>query len=100
MTSPAWRGSGPAVSRVTTRQDCVRATTRARIQLAIGEPGYGPGGAAQSRSRRRKEVIGFVCVDCPGQPLEVENTNLIYPDEVLRGVERRISGLGWSVLVT
>jgi LacI family transcriptional regulator, galactose operon repressor len=51
-------------------------------------------------SRRRKEVIGFISVDCPGQPLDVENTSPIYPDEVLRGVERRISGLGWSVLVT
>lgn len=53
-----------------------------------------------SASRRRKEVIGFISVDCPGQPLDVENTSPIYPDEVLRGVERRISGLGWSVLVT
>jgi LacI family transcriptional regulator, galactose operon repressor len=54
----------------------------------------------ESASRRRKEVIGFISVDCPGQPLDVENTSPIYPDEVLRGVERRISGLGWSVLVT
>src|SRR5512142_1505647 len=53
-----------------------------------------------SASRRRKEVIGFISVECPGQPLDVENTSPIYPDEVLRGVERRISGLGWSVLVT
>ncbi len=53
-----------------------------------------------SASPRRKEVIGFISVDCPGQPLDVENTSPIYPDEVLRGVERRISGLGWSVLVT
>jgi LacI family transcriptional regulator len=51
-------------------------------------------------SRRRKEVIGFISVGCPGQPLDVENTNSIYSDKVLRGVERRISGLGWSVLVT
>ena len=51
-------------------------------------------------SRRRKEVIGFISVECPGRPLDVEDTSPIYPDEVLRGVERRISGLGWSVLVT
>jgi LacI family transcriptional regulator len=77
-----------------------RATTRARMQLAIGELGYIPDGAAQSLSLRRKEVIGFICIECSGQPLDVENRNPIYHDEVLRGVERRISGLGWSLLIT
>jgi LacI family transcriptional regulator len=50
--------------------------------------------------RRRKEVIGFICIDCPGQPLDIENKNPIYTDKVLRGVERRISALGWSLLIT
>jgi LacI family transcriptional regulator len=81
-------------------QDCIRATTRARIQLATGKPGYIPAGTTQSPSRRRKEVIGFICIDCPGQPLDIENKNPIYTDKVLRGVERRISGLGWSLLIT
>jgi LacI family transcriptional regulator len=63
-------------------------------------PGHIPGAAAQSLSRHRKEVIGFICVECPGQPLDIENTNPIYADQVLRGVGRRVSGLGWSLLVT
>jgi DNA-binding LacI/PurR family transcriptional regulator len=88
------------VSRVIHGQDRVRATTRARIQLAIGEPGHTPEGAAQGLSGRRKEVIGFISIDCPGQPLDIENRNPIYNDKVLRGVERRISGLGWSLLIT
>jgi LacI family transcriptional regulator len=88
------------VSRVIHGQDRVRATTRARIQVAIGEPGHTPEGAAQSLSGRRKEVIGFISIDCPGQPLDIENRNPIYNDKVLRGVERRISGLGWSLLIT
>jgi len=57
-------------------------------------------GQDRVRSRARREVIGFISVECPGQPLDVENTNPIYSDEVLRGVERRVSGLGWSLLVT
>jgi LacI family transcriptional regulator len=80
-------------------QDCIRATTRARIQLVTGKPGYIPDRTAQSPSRRRKEVIGFICIDCQGQPLDIENKNPIYNDAVLRGVERRISGLGWSLLI-
>jgi LacI family transcriptional regulator len=81
-------------------QDCVHATTRARIQLATGKLGAIPAGTVRSPSRRRKEVIGFICIDCPGQPLDIENKNPIYTDKVLRGVERRISGLGWSLLIT
>jgi LacI family transcriptional regulator len=81
-------------------QDCIRATTRARVQLVTGKPGYIPDGTAQGPSRRRKEVIGFICIDCQGQPLDIENKNPIYNDAVLRGVERRISGLGWSLLIT
>ena len=80
--------------------DCIRATTRARVQLAAGNLGWSPDGTAQSPSRRRKEVIGFICIDCPGQPLDIENKNPVYTDKVLRGVERRISGLGWSLLIT
>jgi LacI family transcriptional regulator len=88
------------VSRVIHGQDCASATTRARIQLAIGNLGYIPDGVAQGLSRRRKEVIGFICIECSAQPLDVENQNPLYNDKVLRGVERRISGLGWSLLIT
>jgi LacI family transcriptional regulator len=88
------------VSRVIRRQDRVSATARARVRPAIGGPSYVPDGTAQSLSRRRKEVIGFICIQCPGQRQDVENKSPTYHDEVLRGVERRISGLGWSLLVT
>ena len=74
--------------------------TRARIQLPIGNLGYIPEGAAQGLSRPRKEVIGFISIECSAQPLDVENQNPLYNDKVLRGVERRISGLGWSLLIT
>ena len=68
--------------RVIHRQDLARRPTRARGQ-----------------ARRRKEVIGVICVECPGQLQDVENKTPVYDDQVLRGVERRLSGLGWSLLI-
>ena len=88
------------MSRVIHRQDRVSATTCAPVQSAIGNLDYVPGGAARSLPRRRKEVIGFISVECLGRPRNVENKNPIYDHEVLRGVQRRISGLGLSLLVT
>jgi LacI family transcriptional regulator len=64
------------------RQDLVRRPTRAR-----------------SQTRRRKEVIGIICVECQGQPQDVEENTPVYDDKVLRGVERRLSDLGWSLLI-
>ena len=49
------------VSRVVHGQDRVRESTRARVQEAIAELGYVPDAAAQSLSRRHKDVIGLVC---------------------------------------
>jgi LacI family transcriptional regulator len=70
------------VPRVIYRQDLVRKPTRAR-----------------SRTRRHKEVIGIICVECQGQPQDVEENTPVYDDKVLRGVERRLSDLGWSLLI-
>ncbi len=70
--------STATVSRVVHGQDRVREATRIRVQQAIEELGYVPDGAAQSLSRRRKDVIGLV----------------------LRGVEARIRDQEWSLLIT
>jgi LacI family transcriptional regulator len=64
------------------RQDLVRKPTRAR-----------------SQTPRHKEVIGIICVECQGQPQDVEEKTPVYDDKVLRGVERRLSDLGWSLLI-
>lgn len=83
-------------SRVIHRQGRVSAAKRARFQLAIRNLGYVPDGVARSLPRRRKEVIGLICIECLGRPPNVENKNLVYNHQVLRGVERRVSRLGWS----
>jgi LacI family transcriptional regulator len=92
--------STATVSRVVHGQDRVREATRIRVQQAIEELGYVPDGAAQSLSRRRKDVIGLVCVEHHTQQYDIENMNLLFYDEVLRGVEARIRDQEWSLLIT
>ena len=92
--------STATVSRVVHGQDRVREATRIRVQQAIEELGYVPDGAAQSLSRRRKDVIGLVCVERQAQQYDIENMNLLFYDEVLRGVEARIRDHDWSLLIT
>src|ERR1700691_6806761 len=88
------------VSRVVHGQDLVRDSTRSRVLDVIEQLGYVPDGAAQSLSRRRKDVIGLVCVERPQQQYDIENMNLLFYDEVLRGVEAWIRDHEWSLLIT
>ena len=90
--------STATVSRVLHEQDRVRESTRARVKKAIEELGYVPDSAAQSLSRRRKEVIGIICIERPAN--NHENMNLTYTDELLHGVEAHIRTLDWSLLIT
>ncbi len=68
----------------------------------IDELGYVPDSAAQSLSRRRKEVIGLVCVErtSPKLQYDIEAMSLLFYDEILRGVEATIRDLGWSLMIT
>jgi LacI family transcriptional regulator len=92
--------STATVSRVLHGHDRVRESTRLRVKRAIEELGYVPDSAAQSLSRRRKDVIGMVCVERPAQQYDIEAMNLLFYDEVLRGVESRVRARGWSLLIT
>jgi LacI family transcriptional regulator len=92
--------STATVSRVVHGQDRVREATRIRVQQAIEELGYVPDGAAQSLSRRRKDVIGMVCMEREVEQHDIENVGLLYYDEVLRGVEARIRDNNLLLLIT
>jgi LacI family transcriptional regulator len=94
--------STATVSRVLHGQDKVRDSTRARVLEVIEELGYVPDGAAQSLSRRQKNVIGLVCVErqSPRQQYDIESMSLLFYDEILRGVEARIRHHRWSLLIT
>jgi len=91
--------STATVSRVVHGHDRVREATRIRVQQTIEELGYVPDGAAQSLSRRRKEVIGLVCKEREVDDA-LENAGLLYYDQVLRGVEEHIRARDWSLLIT
>jgi LacI family transcriptional regulator len=91
--------STATVSRVVHGQDRVREATRLRVRQAIEELGYVPDGAAQSLSRRRKDVIGLVCKEREVD-YALEDAGLLYYDQVLRGVEERIRFHDWSLLIT
>lgn len=93
--------STATVSRVVHGQDRVRESTRIRVQEVIEQLGYIPDGAAQSLSRRRKDVIGLVYVVREEKQNDIENMSLLYWDEILRGVEGRIQDdHQWSLLIT
>jgi LacI family transcriptional regulator len=95
------RVSTATVSRVVHGQDRVRPSTRERVTQVIEELGYVPDGAAQSLSRRRKDIIGLVCVERRAKQYDIENMNLLFYDEILRGVESRIRDCpSWSLLIT
>jgi LacI family transcriptional regulator len=94
--------STATVSRVVHGQDRVRDSTRARVLRVIDQLGYVPDGAAQSLSRRRKNVIGLICVErqSPRQQYDIESMSLLFYDEILRGVEARIRDHNWSLLIS
>jgi LacI family transcriptional regulator len=93
--------STATVSRVVHGQDRVREATRIRVRQAIEELGYVPDGAGQSLSRRRKDIIGMMCVEreTAGQH-DFEAECLLYYDEVQRGVQEQIRGSQWLLLST
>ena len=94
--------STATVSRVVHGLDRVRDTTRARVLAVIEQLGYVPDSAAQSLSRRRKDVIGLVCVErkAPMVQYDIESMSLLFYDEILRGVEARIRHHNWSLMIT
>ena len=95
--------STATVSRVLHGQDRVRDATRERVRRVIEQLGYVPDGAAQSLSRRRKNVIGLVCVEHVGltpRQYDIESMSQLFYDEVLRGVEARLRDRDLSLLIT
>jgi LacI family transcriptional regulator, galactose operon repressor len=88
------------VSRVVHGHDRVRPSTRQRVLEVIEALGYVPDGAAQSLSRQRKEVVGLAAVENRSPESAVEQTILLFVDEVLRGVEASLGQIGWSLLIS
>lgn len=92
--------STATVSRVVHGYDRVRPSTRQRVLEVIETLGYVPDGAAQSLSRQRKEVVGLAAVENRSPESDVEQSVLLFVDEVLRGVEASLGQIGWSLLIS
>jgi LacI family transcriptional regulator len=92
--------STATVSRVLHGHDRVKSSTRQRVLGVIEALGYVPDGAAQSLSRKRKEVVGLVAVASRSPESDVEQTSLLFVEEVLRGVEASLGEIGWSLLIS
>ncbi len=92
--------STATVSRVVHGHDRVKASTRQRVLDVIEALGYVPDGAAQSLSRKRKQVVGLVAVESRGPDSDIEQTSLLFLEEVLRGVESTLGDIGWSLLIS
>jgi LacI family transcriptional regulator len=92
--------STATVSRVVHGYDLVKASTRERVLEVIEALGYVPDGAAQSLSRKTKQVVGLVAWSSRSPESDVEQTSLLFVDEVMRGVEASLGEIGWSLLVS
>jgi LacI family transcriptional regulator len=92
--------STATVSRLVHGHDRVKASTRQRVLDVIEALGYVPDGAAQSLSRKRKQVVGLVAVASRGPESDIEQTSLLFVEEVLRGVESSLGEIGWSLLIS
>jgi LacI family transcriptional regulator len=92
--------STATVSRVVHGHDRVKPSTRQRVLDVIQALGYVPDGAAQSLSRKRKQVVGLVAVESRGPHSDIERTSLLFLEEVLRGVESPLGDIGWSLLIS
>jgi LacI family transcriptional regulator len=92
--------STATVSRVVHGADRVKSSTRQRVLEVIEALGYVPDGAAQSLSRKTKQVVGLVAVASRGPESDIEQTSLLFVEEVLRGVEASLGEIGWSLLIS
>ncbi len=92
--------STATVSRVLHGHDRVKASTRQRVLDIIEALGYVPDGAAQSLSRKRKQIVGLIAVESRGPGSDIEQTSLLFLEEVLRGVESPVGHIGWSLLIS
>ncbi|MBC9728271.1 LacI family DNA-binding transcriptional regulator [Streptomyces sp. TRM68367] len=90
-----------SVSRVLNGRDNTRPATRERVMKAVAELGFVPDGAARALSSRLKHVVGVVfrrpCNTDDGGTDESEN--LLFGDQINRGIEIAAQRRGFDLLV-
>jgi len=92
--------STATVSRVMRGSDLVRPDTRERVLAVIEEVGFVPDASAQGLSRRRKEIIGLVALERGVDETDIEQTGLLFVDQLVHAVEAVLRGTECSLLLS
>src|SRR5216683_365702 len=92
--------STATVSRVMRGSDLVHPETRQQVLAVIEELGFVPDASAQGLSRRRKDIIGFVTLERGIDEIDIEQTGLLFVDQIVHAVERVLRGVGCSLLLS
>jgi LacI family transcriptional regulator len=80
--------------------DLVRPQTRDRVLAVIEEAGFVPDGSAQGLSRRRKDIIGLVALERGLDEIDIEETGVLFVDQIVHAVEAVLRGTECSLLLS
>jgi LacI family transcriptional regulator len=92
--------STATVSRVIRGSTLVKPDTRERVLAVIDALGFVPDAYAQGLSNRRKDIIGFVALERGGEEIDIEQSSVLFVDQIVHAAEAVLRGTGFSLLLT
>lgn len=92
--------STATVSRVIRGSGLVSDDTRERVLAVIDALGFVPDAYAQGLSNRRKDIIGLVGLERGGDEIDVEQSSVLFTDQIVHAAEGVLRGTGYSLLLT
>jgi LacI family transcriptional regulator, galactose operon repressor len=92
--------STATVSRVIRGSGLVSDDTRERVLAVIDALGFVPDAYAQGLSNRRKNIIGLVGLERGGDEIDVEQSSVLFTDQIVHAAEGVLRGTGYSLLLT
>jgi LacI family transcriptional regulator len=91
--------STATVSRVVRGSSVVSADTRQRVMAVIDALGFVPDSNAQGLSNRRKHIIGLVGLERGGGEIDIEQSSVLFVDQIVHAAEGVLRGTGFSLLL-
>ncbi|MGH3260827.1 MAG: LacI family DNA-binding transcriptional regulator, partial [Trebonia sp.] len=88
------------VSRVLRGSDLVHPNTRQRVLAVIETLGFVPDASARGLTRRRKDIIGLVGLERGTDPIDIEQSSLLFVDHLVHAAEAVLRGTEYSLLLT
>jgi len=92
--------STATVSRVIRGSTLVKPDTRERVLAVIDALGFVPDAYAQGLSNRRKDIIGFAALERGGEEIDIEQSSVLFVDQIVHAAEAVLRGTGFSLLLT